>query len=149
MESAWDPLTKTASWVRETLEDYFDDIRVPTISSLVLPYTAGVLLDDLAQPPNYNAPGRHLVIGEVVKAIQERRIDPQTPKVLMRFPPSYERAIRLARDTDLGKVRELAGSTIVGMVDEIQSQSILFRESMFSEDRKSLTIEARREAQWT
>ena len=59
-----------------------------------------VLLDDLAQPPNYNAPGRHLLINEALDAIQKRRIDPRVPKVLMQFPKSYEKAIRLARDLE-------------------------------------------------
>jgi hypothetical protein len=122
--SAWPSLASQATEVRETLEDDFGAIQIPTIASLVIPYTVGVLLDDLAQPPNYDAPGRRIMIDEGLRVIRSRRIDPTQPRVLMRFPKGYERAIRLARDTDLNRVRNEAKQTMDALVTEIQTLSV-------------------------
>lgn len=125
--SAWKGLVKKAAEVREVLEDYFRDIRVPTISSLVIPYTIGVLLDDLAQPPNYDAPGRHIVIDEGLRVIRSRKIDPSQPRVLFQFPKAYEANIRLARESNLNLIRLEAGPTMDSLVREIQIQSAIFK----------------------
>lgn len=145
---AWRSLAAKATQVRRVLGGYFDDVETPTISSLVIPYTVGVLLDDLAQPPNYDAVGRHLVIDEALRAIEARAIDPTQPRVLMRFPKSYERAIRLARDPDLAKVKSEAKAVISQLVAEIQSQSMTLKETGLREDRAALTTDAKKEAGW-
>ncbi len=120
---AWKNLAQKATEVHDTLAEYLHKIKVPTISSLVIPYTIGVLLDDLAQPPNYDAPGRHLVINEGLRVLRERAIDPGQTRMLLKFPLAYEKTIRLARDGDAARIRREARPTMDEMVAEIQAQS--------------------------
>ncbi len=124
--SAWPTLTLAAAQVHEALENYFRSIKVPTIASLVLPYTVGVLLDDLAQPPNYDSVGRHIVIQACLDAIADEAIDPGEPRLLTRFPQSYERAITLARESDGEAVKRQARGTVRDLTNELLAHSVAF-----------------------
>lgn len=147
-QEAWAGLTRTARQVREALEGYFREIRVPTIASLVIPYTVGVLLDDLAQPPNYDAPGRHILIEEGLRAIEARSIDPAEPRILTRFPAAYETVIRLARDPDWVRVRAEARTAMETLTSEIRAHSVAFGALTPAEDRKAFSSEVRKEQGW-
>ncbi len=126
---AWPDLSARATKVRETLERYFGTLRAPTIASLVLPYLIGVLLDDLAQPPNYGAIGRRVVIDQALEAVASGRIDPRRPFALTRFPESYEKAVQIARDSNLDALALRAKTAVDAIVAEIHSHSIVFRAS--------------------
>ena len=123
---AWPNLTRKAAEVHGALEDYFAGIKVPTIASLVIPYTVGVLLDDLAQPPNYDAVSRHLVIDACLEAIGQGAIKPGEPRLLINFPSSYERAIRLAREGDVEEVRREGPGIVKTLTSELLAQSVAF-----------------------
>ena len=121
---AWERLPGRARVVREVLEDYFAAIRTPTITSLVLPYTAGVVLDDLAQPPNYDAAHEATVLHELTQAIANRAIDPAAPLKLLKFPTGFQHTIELARDARRGIDLAHARGQVASLVDELRSYSV-------------------------
>lgn len=123
-DMAWPSLAAVAKRVGDTLEDYFGEIRVPTIASLVIPYTTGVVLDDLAQPPNYGAAGRLILIDELLRSIQARSVDPERPLKLLRFPSAYEKLIRLGRNLDSELVRTSAPGGVRELVRELGQHSV-------------------------
>lgn len=94
------------SETRRRFEFYFGQMRRPSVYSLVMPYAAGVILDDLAQPRNYGAPGRLFVLEQIMAFLDRRIIDPVQPKLLMRFPNSYEKLIQLAREIDFDHIQK-------------------------------------------
>lgn len=120
---AWERLPRRAATVRAILEDYFAAIHTPTIASLVLPYTAGVVLDDLAQPPNYDAPAEITVLEALQQAITDRAIDPAAPSVLLKFPLGFQHTIELARDAVRGREPVQARRQVQALVDELLAQS--------------------------
>jgi hypothetical protein len=104
----WGRLAARAAEVSGTLDEYFARAAVPTIASLVMPYTAGVILDDLAQPPNYDAVSENTMLDELLAAIRSRPIDPAAPRILMKFPSVFEQVIRSARaEISVSRAREL------------------------------------------
>ena len=64
---------------------------------MVLPYVAGVLLDDLAQPPSYDDETGTIPLDLVCAELAKRSIDPRERRVLSKFPEHYEKLIDLAR----------------------------------------------------
>jgi hypothetical protein len=104
----WARLAARAAEVAGTLEEYFARATVPTITSLVMPYTAGVILDDLAQPPNYDAVSENTMLDELLASIRSRAIDPAAARVLLKFPSVFEQVIRSARaEITASRAREL------------------------------------------
>ena len=117
--TAIDDLYLLGSETRKRFNRYFGRMKRPSIYSLVLPYAAGVLLDDLAQPRNYGSPGRQFVLEHVMDLLDRRTIDPSEPKLLARFPDSYEKLIQLARNTDFERVQREAPDLCRALVWEI------------------------------
>ena len=107
---------------RRALEEYLGPrkAKAPPIYSLVLPYAAGVLLDDLAQPMNYAAPGRRYVFNAIMEVIRSRVIVPAESKILLRFPPSYEKLIELARLPNLEEIKRKTASTLAALIQELR-----------------------------
>lgn len=126
LSPAWNELIADAASLRKTLEDYFEGMKLPTITSRIIPYAAGVLLDDLAQPPNFGHKGRRFVLNKMNQAIQNSKIDPAAERVLMHFPSSYEKAILLSREDDFEKIQAEAPLLIEQMEKEILEASVTF-----------------------
>lgn len=123
---AWDSLARDGRRTREVLTRYFGGIERPTIASLVMPYAAGVVLDDLAQPPVYGDPRRRVALAEILAAIERSPIDPRIPRVLTRFPDAYRHFIELSR----GEAREPTNAatlraSLSRMEDEIRRASFV------------------------
>ncbi len=121
---AWDELSKLGTRVRETLEAYIAGVSSPNVSSLILPYVSGIMLDDLAQPPCYGAESRLIVLEEVLKAIDGATLPPAAPLQLLKFPELYARLIDLARFGEISRVRSEAPVMVRGLVAEIARTSI-------------------------
>lgn len=117
--TAIDDLQILGAGTRDRFERYFERMTRPSVYSLVLPYAAGVILDDLAQPRNYGSPGRHFVLERIMELLDRRVIDPTQPKLLTRFPDHYEKLIRLARETDFEKIRNGTSAHCEALVLEI------------------------------
>ena len=109
---------------RKRFAKYFSEMKRASVCSLVLPYAAGVLLDDLAQPGNYGALGRRFAFDAVMDAIDSRKIDPTIPKFLTKFPDSYEQLIRTARDLDPEIVRVKAPLICQNLINELNNLSV-------------------------
>lgn len=123
--SAWPGLRTRAQRVKETLQDYFSEVKVPTLTSLVIPYVVGVLLDDLAQPRHYSARSQALMIEEGLKVIAARAIHPAQSRVLMKFPASVEGLIQSGRSSELSRAD--AQAAMARLVDELSTQSIALK----------------------
>jgi hypothetical protein len=117
----WGRLAARGAEVAGTLDEYFARSTVPTIASLVMPYTAGVILDDLAQPPNYDAVSENTMLDELLASIRSRPIDPAAPRILMKFPSVFEQVIRSARaEISVSRAREL----VTSLAREILASSV-------------------------
>ncbi len=121
---ALDELQTLGAEALQRFHRYFGFMKKPSVYSLVLPYAAGVLLDDLAQPRNYGSPGRRFVFEKVMAALDRRMIDPAEPRLLTRFPDSYEKLIQLARDPDFGVIQSKAHSLCQSLIRELKQFSL-------------------------
>jgi hypothetical protein len=120
---AWLRLPKLGTEVRETLEASFSEIRVATIASLILPYTLGVVLDDLAQPPNYDSLSQRAVLQELLRAVQRGAVPPSAPLQLLKFPSGFQTVIATARDSVKSQIPGEPARQVDRLVDEIRAHS--------------------------
>ena len=123
--AAWSSLALEGEKLGKLLREYFDDAPNPNLSSKFLPYIAGIMLDDLAQPPCYGAETRRLVLREVMKHIHRAQISPADNRVQFKFPETYEKLIQLARFSNQSQVSEQAASLVNRLVKEIHETSYL------------------------
>jgi hypothetical protein len=117
----WKILRIQANRVFEAIHAYFGESKTRTVASLVLPYTIGVVLDDLAQPPTYGSASHVLMLDALLEELARARIPPAIPTVLTRFPSGFEAIIETSRKTrsveDPAALRRLA----TALVDETLS----------------------------
>jgi len=123
--SAWPELTARGKAARLLFEDYFAGLSQPAAIALVLPYALGMLLDDLAQPMNYESQSRRYVVDLLMETIRTRRIEGHSNAYLLKYPPSVEKLIFLARSDDLAKAHAEAKGLLHDLVAELHSFSIL------------------------
>lgn len=120
----WDLLRKIANEVFESLHAYFSLTPNPSVSSLILPYTIGVVLDDLAQPPSYSSAGHLAVLKELLSQVDKRAIPPDLKTMLIQFPSSFQKIIELSRtsgiDLEPGKIK----IAVQSMIHEILGASV-------------------------
>lgn len=123
---AWQKLRERGSEVRQTLTEFLGQCSAPWIGSLILPYLAGILLDDLTQPPVYGAETRSIPLEEVLTSIRSKSIDPKLPAVLTRYPEHHEKLIELARFESLSEVQKCAKDYVRKTVEEINWATAMF-----------------------
>ena len=123
--SAWPELEARGRAAREVFETYFAGISRPVPQSLILPYALGMLLDDLAQPMNYESGSRRFAVDILMEAIRSRRVDPRSSAYLLKYPPAIEKLILLARADDMEETRSKAAGVLAELLSEIQAHSIL------------------------
>ena len=82
--SAWPELQSRGRAARILFETYFAKSARPAPFALVLPYALGMLLDDLAQPMNYESMSRRHVVELLMEAIGSERIDPRADVYLLK-----------------------------------------------------------------
>ncbi|MFL5813384.1 MAG: hypothetical protein ACJ763_07375 [Bdellovibrionia bacterium] len=124
-KEAWPELEARGRSARILFEDYFSGMDRPVPFSLVLPYALGMLLDDLAQPMNYESESRRHVVGLLMDAIKTRKIKPDSKRYLLKYPPSVERLIVLARTNDSQETRQHASEVLSDLISELYSYSVL------------------------
>lgn len=121
----WPLLKKNAERVYQAISSYFISANKPSISALILPYTIGVILDDLAQPPSYSSKSHIAVLDELLQKILQSEIPANLPTLLTQFPASFQKIIDLSR-TPQSEMRPDHVRTVVGnLVQEILSASLL------------------------
>ncbi len=123
-ERHWPELRQTAQTVFLAVEAYFLSTANPSIAALILPYTIGVVLDDLAQPPSYGSEGHKAVLSELLHQLSEQIIPPNLKTLLTAFPKSFQNIIDLSRRTGIENDTHLIKSTIDRMINEIQGASL-------------------------
>ena len=124
-EEAWPELQSRGKAARILFEDYFSDIRDPVPIALVLPYALGMLLDDLAQPMNYNSLSRKYVVELLMEVIRTNKVNSKLRAYLLKYPPSIEKLINLARADDLVETRKKASGVLSDLIRELHANSVL------------------------
>lgn len=119
----WQELQARGKKMREIFENYFQGVKNPAPYALVLPYALGMLLDDLAQPMNYHSESRLHVVKLLADAIQSRAIRPDANPYLLKYPPSIETLIQLARSNDLGRTRHEGEVILRQVIQELRQFS--------------------------
>jgi hypothetical protein len=105
--------------VRESIQRYLGN-KEPSIPDLVLPYTVGVILDDLAQPPSYQSLSHLTMLKELLRAM-ELPSDYQKSKILLKYPSTFEQVIRLSRNKAL--TPERAQDVVQKFLQEIKEST--------------------------
>jgi hypothetical protein len=119
---AWKKLRGDAERAYQTIGRYFERTSKPSLASLILPYTIGVVLDDLAQPPTYGSKNHTLVLNLLLDEVDKNSIPPHVPTVLTKFPPQFEKIIGASRNKKIS-INEIE-ALIYQMVGEIKNASI-------------------------
>ncbi len=117
----WNLVRAQADRAHRAIEAFFAGGKSPTIASLILPYTIGVVLDDLAQPPSYGSASHGLVLEVLLEELERRRIPPGEPATLLRFPKPFERVIAASRNPASARNRPAVRALVGEMVVEIQN----------------------------
>ena len=98
--------------------------RKLTIAALILPYTLGVVLDDLAQPPTYGSKCHAVYLDALIEALDQKSVPPHLPTILTQFPQIFEKIIRTSRLPIVAKNPQIAKRQIQFMVQEIKMKSV-------------------------
>lgn len=123
--NVWPELMTIANKAYHSIHRYFSSVEKPSIAALILPYTIGVILDDLAQPPSYGSSSHITVLNELLSALERRVIPPDLPTILQEFPKAFQEVILLSRDVNVGVNQIVVGDTVGLLIEEIQSASII------------------------
>jgi hypothetical protein len=121
-KGAWGRLVIQATKVNQSLRKYFSSAPAPAIASLILPYTIGVVLDDLAQPPSYDSKSHLAVLDHLLLALDERQIDPSLRTILTKFPAEFQTVIDLSRTSGVEVTR--IEQAIAGLVRAIKRHAV-------------------------
>ncbi|MEN0060250.1 MAG: hypothetical protein AAGB31_15535 [Bdellovibrio sp.] len=121
----WPLLKKNAEKVYTAISSYFNSTSKPSISALILPYTIGVVLDDLAQPPSYSSKNHMAVLDELLGRISKNDVPANLPTLLTQFPESFQKIIDLSRTPNVEQDLDRVKATINMMVQEILKASVV------------------------
>ncbi|MBK9324377.1 MAG: hypothetical protein IPM97_15740 [Bdellovibrionaceae bacterium] len=121
----WLLLKRNAERAYEAIYSYFKSAPKPSISALILPYTIGVVLDDLAQPPSYSSKNHIAVLDELLWKISRNEIPANLPTLLTQFPESFQKIIDLSRTSNIEQNPTEIKTAINDMVREILNASLV------------------------
>lgn len=80
------------------LHMHFGKYKKGNLPSHLIPFLIGLLLDDLAQKPYYFSTIRAQAIEELLKCIDDFKIDPYAPLILRKFPEQLSKIHQLIRN---------------------------------------------------
>jgi hypothetical protein len=121
----WRLLRQDAENVYQSIRSYFSTVGDPSVASLILPYTIGVVLDDLAQPPSYGSASHRFVLNALLERLERREIAADLPVLLSEFPPSFQRIIELSRTPGIETRATDVERAFDELIREIQNASLL------------------------
>ncbi|MGZ3825875.1 MAG: hypothetical protein ACXVCR_13035, partial [Bdellovibrio sp.] len=116
----WPLLQEIADKVYNAITNYFSSVLKPSIASLILPYTIGVILDDLAQPPSYSSPGHIAVLNELVDSLSKNQIAADLRTILSDFPIHFQKVIQLSRTKNIENDHFKIVKNVDSLIREIQ-----------------------------
>ncbi len=122
----WPSLKHSAHRVHESIKAHLKSSAKPSVASLILPYTLGVVLDDLAQPPSYSSKGHLAVLNILLARIVKSEISAHLPTVLTEFPESFKKIIDLSRTVGIENKPNEITAAIDAMTSEILRASVVF-----------------------
>ncbi len=96
----------------------------PSLAALILPYTIGVVLDDLAQPPSYASKSHLAVLEVLLRRLAKKEISANGKQVLLRFPESFQQIIELSRTSNIENSPEEIERVVGEMMAEILRASL-------------------------
>lgn len=120
----WPLLKETAQKIYVSLSEYFQTVSKPSIASLILPYTLGVVLDDLAQPPSYSSKSHLAVLEELLERLMKNEIPAYFPTLLKEFPESFQKVIDLSRTSGIEEKPQEIKLTVSDLIREIKQSSL-------------------------
>jgi hypothetical protein len=126
----WKLLMEQADRVYHAIHSYFASTAQPSIAALILPYTLGVVLDDLAQPPSYGSGSHAAVMESLLGALDRREIPANFPTLLTRFPQSFQAVIELSRKAGAEQTSALTEFTVNRLVEEIRRASFVMPQAV-------------------
>ena len=115
----WPELNVSANRVINAIRLFIGRAQA-SIPDLVLPYTAGVILDDLAQPPSYLSPSHQLMLDQVISAMEAPRTSVANA-ILLKYPSIFEEVIMQSRSRTLSLER--ASNTVARLVQQIEQNT--------------------------
>ena len=121
----WRELQGHAARVHTAISNYFASVSRPSIAALILPYTIGVVLDDLAQPPSYGSRSHLAVLDELLRELEGRTIPANLSTLLTEFPGQFQKIIEMSRIPEAQQNQEKIAQTVREMTFEIQRHSLL------------------------
>ena len=124
-QKQWYLLRQEAQKVYETIHTYFKSVTTPSISTLILPYTAGVILDDLAQPPSYASKNHIAVLNELIKKISTHEIPANLSTFLTQFPNEFKEIIDMSRKQGIERNPSEIKTKVNSFVQQILSASLI------------------------
>lgn len=124
-KAAWSELQLRGEKSFDLLEAFSLESKKLQPYALVLPYLLGVIMDDLAQPANYESWSRKYIFDLIFNSIQRRDIGSRESRLLFHFPPAYEELIDLARSEDIRAVEERAPAVFGQLIKELRQFSVL------------------------
>ena len=119
----WPLLKKKANEVYNSITDYFKTALRPSISSLIVPYTIGVVLDDLAQPPSYSSKSHLAFLDELLARLNRNEIPANLSTLLIEFPVSFQNIINLSRTVGFENSPEQVQAAVTALTKDILSKS--------------------------
>lgn len=123
--NSWPLLKRNGERVYEAISSYFRSAAKPSISALILPYTIGVVLDDLAQPPSYSSKSHIAVLDELLSKLLMNEIPANLPRLLTQFPASFQNIIDLSRTPNIEQKPAEIKSTVDRLIQEIRISSLV------------------------
>jgi len=124
-QSHWPLLKLNAHRSYETISDYFKSVPKPNLSSLILPYTIGVVLDDLAQPPSYSSKNHIAVLNELLSRLSRKEIPAHLPTLLKEFPESFQNIIYLSRTPHIETKTTQIKMAVSRFIQDILNSSLI------------------------
>ena len=119
----WPLLKKKADEVYSSITDYFKTAPRPSISSLIVPYTIGVVLDDLAQPPSYSSKSHLAFLDELLVRLNRNEIPANFSTLLIEFPGSFQNIINLSRTAGVENNLMQVQSAVTALTKDILDKS--------------------------
>lgn len=121
---SWVLLKQQADLVFHAIRNYFKNVDKPSIASMILPYTIGVVLDDLAQPPTYGSASHFAFLDVLLDSLYCQAIAPDLKTILTEFPSGFEHIITGSRNQEIGKDRYQVLSLVETMIAQIKQHTL-------------------------
>lgn len=124
-KESWLLLRHQATKVYTAIKNYFGSVDKPSIAAMILPYTIGVILDDLAQPPTYGSISHQASLDVLMNRLEQKVIPPDLKLVMTEFPAGFENIIMGSRDQNIVAHKKRIEDLVDTMILQIKQHALL------------------------